>query len=74
MLHHLIFCESDLTPDAFEASLVKVMDAMLQTYGSARSNRMNVIFTELGALLINHPELIEDARKKWIRYAETRKG
>lgn len=74
MLHHLIFCEEDLEADAFETSLVKVMDAMLQTYGSARSNRMNVIFTDLGSMLIDHPELIIKARRKWIQYAETRRG
>ena len=70
ILRHILFSEKDLAPDAFEATLVKVMDTMLHTYGSSRSNRLNVIFTNLGALLIRNAESIMKEKSKWIQYAE----
>lgn len=69
IIRHIILSGNDLAPEAFEATLIKIMDTMLHVYGSSRSNRLNLIFTDLGALLISNIEIIMKEKNKWIKLA-----
>ena len=56
----------DLLP---ESVLTRFLDGIFHAFGSSRSNRMNVLYTYLGAMLIEHANTITQNRKRWNQYA-----
>jgi len=66
-LHKLVMCEKDFGKDSYDDTLVTFIDKMLHIFGSSRSNRMNVLFTELGAYLIRQKNVVIEGRKAWNR-------
>lgn len=69
-LDRIVMDTDDFLPDAFDHTFVKIADKLLHIYGSSRSSRMNVLFTNLGAWIINHADIINIARAQWRRDAD----
>ena len=61
----IVLCDTDFAEDAFDETFVKFLDILFHAFGSSRSERMNVLFTNLGGWLIEGSAFIRDAREKW---------
>ena len=65
VLRWIVLCDTDFAEDAFDETFVKFLDILFHAFGSSRSERMNVLFTNLGGWLIEGSAFIRDAREKW---------
>ena len=68
-LRYIILREEEFTAESYEAALTRFLDGIFHAFGSSRSNRMNVLYTYLGAMLIEHANTITQNRKRWNQYA-----
>ena len=64
-LYKVVLQEEDLEKDAFFDTFVKFADILLHTYGTSRSNTMNILLTHMGEFIICCHQVIEDAEKMW---------
>ena len=70
-IRNIFMCEEDFGTDSFAETLVRFIDVMLHAFGSSRSNRLNVMFTEFGAYLIKNAGFISQCKNIWITLAES---
>lgn len=62
---NLILDSKDLESESFDNTFIKFVDILLHTYGSSRSNKMNLMLTALGEFIIKYRAVLDSAREIW---------
>ena len=64
-INKVILNSEDFKEGAFQETFIKMADILLHTYGSSRSEKLNVLLTHMGEYIIKNRHLLEKAEAKW---------
>ena len=64
-INKVILNSEDFKEGAFQETFIKMADILLHTYGSSRSEKLNVLLTHMGEYIIKNRHLLKKAEEKW---------
>lgn len=64
-INKVILNSEDFKEGAFQDTFIKMADILLHTYGSSRSEKLNVLLTHMGEYIIKNRRLLKKAEEKW---------
>lgn len=61
----VVMTKTDFENDSFDNTLIKAMDIMIHSFGTSKSDRVNSLLTEVGAVIMRNYDIIEMLRNEW---------
>ena len=69
-INKLVMQETDFKSDAFCGTFLKLTEALMQIYGSVRSERYNALFTHVGTFVLSNAKILKTAEEIWTEIRE----